>query len=405
MSPYLLANIYLSLPSATVNRILAVNWSLIQTSSFFIASLTALLFTINAVLFRRPGPPWNRRLLPPISLLIPARNEEANIEAALIGVLQSRGVDMEVIVLDDASTDRTAEIVQAIAEKNSRVRLETVTPLPEGWNGKQHACWHLASLATRDVFCFLDADVRLGPEALYRLASELNYEEKKKSEMALVSAFPRQVTRTLVEHLLLPLIHFVLLAYLPLPGERFTNWPIFAAGCGQIMMVRREPYFATGGHSANPLTMHDGLKLPELFRKAGFRTRVFDLSRDAQCRMYASAGEVWRGLSKNATEGMATWPRLPVFSVLLFAGQVLPLPLAIAAFIFHYPPEISAALCVFVLTLLVRLFAAWRYRESWLGALLHPLGVFLLLVLQWNALLGKLFGRRAVWKEREYSLG
>jgi hypothetical protein len=180
---------------------------------------------------------------------------------------------------------------------------------------------------------------------------------------------------------------------------------MFAAGCGQVMMVRRKPYFATGGHSAIPLTMHDGLKLPLLFRKRGFRTRIFDLSRDAQCRMYSNAGEVWRGLSKNATEGMATWFRLPVFSLLLFVGQVLPLLLALIAFLLGSARQLAAALVLFALTLLVRLFAAWRYRESWFGALLHPLGVLLLLVLQWNALLGKLFGRRAVWKEREYNLG
>lgn len=401
---YQSANIYFNLSPDTVSKILTVNAFLIL-AAFFLAALTALLFAVNAILFRRPGPPWNRELLPPISVLIPARNEEASIEASLLAVLQSRGVDIEVIVLNDASTDRTAEIVQAIAKEDSRVRLEAAPPLPEGWNGKQHACWHLASLATRDVFCFLDADVRLGNQALYRLASELNHKERNRAEMSLVSAFPRQVTATLLEHLLLPLIHFILLGYLPLPGERFTNSPMFAAGCGQVVMVRRESYFATGGHSANPLTMHDGIKLPELYRKAGFRTRIFDLSRDAQCRMYSSAAEVWRGLSKNATEGMATWTRLPVFSLLLFVGQVLPLPLAIVAACFQSGQEFYAALFVFVLTLLVRLFAAWRYRESWRGALLHPVGVFLLLLLQWNALLGKLFGRRAVWKEREYSLG
>ncbi|MFC5860905.1 glycosyltransferase [Acidicapsa dinghuensis] len=403
MNLCLLTCIFASLAPATVNQILTVNAVLIQ-ASFFVALLTALHFVINAVLFRRLGPEWNRTLLPPISVLIPARNEEANIEATLTGVLKSRGVDIEVIILDDGSTDNTAAIVRAIAALDSRVRLETAPPLPDGWNGKQHACWVLASLSNRYVFCFLDADVRLNTEALYRLTSELNHQGKKKAEMSLVSAFPRLVTGSFVEHLLLPLIHFVLLGYLPLIGERLSNWPMFAAGCGQIMMARRDAYFVSGGHSAHKLTMHDGIRLPALFRKHGFRTRVFDFSRDAQCRMYTSAGEVWRGLSKNATEGMATLPRLPIFSLLLFIGQVLPLPLALVALLFRNAQELSTALFVFTLTMLVRLFATWHYRASWYGALLHPIGIFLLLVLQWSALLGKLFGRRAVWKEREYSL-
>ncbi len=369
-----------------------------------IAEFTTLFFALNACLFWRPGRGWNKRLLPPVSVLIPARNEELSIEAAIGSILSSRGVDLEVIVLDDGSTDHTAEIVRAIAEKNPRVRLETAPALPEGWNGKQHACWVLASLAGHEVFCFLDADVRVGPEAIYRMVSELNYVDKGKPDRALVSGFPRQETGTFLERLLLPLINFVLLCYLPMAGERWTSWNAFAAGCGQFMMVRKEPYFATGGHSANPTTMHDGLLLPKLFRRNGYRTNVYDLSRDAVCRMYRSAGEVWRGLAKNATEGMASLGRLPVFTVLL-AVQIAPLPIAVIAFREKEQVVINAALFALMLGYAIRFFSVWRYRQSWQGALLHPLGVLVLLLLQWYAFLRKLFRRPAVWKERKYQVG
>lgn len=397
-------NLNTSFTPGQVLQILTINAFLIL-GEFYLALIPALLFAINIVLFRRAGRDWNRRVLPPISVLIPVRDEEASIEATLDSLLKSRGVDMEVVVLDDGSSDRTAEIVQTFVEKDSRVRFETAPPLPDGWNGKQHACWTLASLATRDVFCFLDADVSLGTEALYRMVSELNYEEKKKPQMALVSGFPRQITGTFLERLLLPLIHFVLLGYLPLIGERLTSWSMFAAGCGQVLMVRREPYFACGGHSAIPMTMHDGVKLPKLFRKHGFRTRVFDLSQDAVCRMYHSFGEVWQGLSKNATEGMASWLRLPIFTLFLFVGQILPIPIALVAFLFRNSFELSFAVFVLSLGYGMRFFSAWRYGESWFGALLHPLGVLVLLVLEWCALLRKLVGGRVEWKQREYRMG
>jgi cellulose synthase/poly-beta-1,6-N-acetylglucosamine synthase-like glycosyltransferase len=245
------------------------------------AATPALLFAVNLPFFRRPGRAWNKRVLPPVSILIPVRNEEGSIVAAIESVLASRGVAFELIVLDDASTDRTAEIVQAIAAEDSRVRLESAPELPDGWNGKQHACWVLASLATHDVFCFLDADVRIGPEAIYRMVGELNHVERDEPEMALVSGFPHEETGTFLEDLLLPLIHFILLGFLPMAGERWSRSSAFAAGCGQFLMVRREPYFATGGHAANPKTMHDGLRLPKLFRRNGFRTGVFDLSHDS----------------------------------------------------------------------------------------------------------------------------
>ncbi len=369
------------------------------------AALPAALFAINLWIFRQPGRPWNRRPLPPISVLIPARNEEMSIAAAVQSVLGSRGVEYELIVLDDGSTDRTAEIVREIGERDSRVRLEKAPALPEGWNGKQHACWVLASLAKRDVFCYLDADVRLGPEALYRMASEINDVRAGRRERAMVSGFPRQETETFLEWLLLPLIHFVLLGFLPLPGERWTGLSGFAAGCGQFMMVRREAYFASGGHGAIRTSMHDGLLLPQLFRRAGFRTSVFDLSRDAVCRMYRSAGEVWRGLSKNATEGMASPGRIPVFTVLLLLGQVLPGPIALWAWLARDGDALRLALMALLLGYAIRMASAVLYGQSWRGVLLHPVGVLVTLALQWNALVRKLAGRQATWKARAYRVG
>jgi glycosyltransferase involved in cell wall biosynthesis len=372
------------------------------------AAIPAALFVTNVFLFRRPGREWNRRVLPPVSVLIPARNEEAVIGAAIESVLASRGVDIELIVLDDGSTDATAEIVRGYAEQDPRLRLRTAPPLPEGWNGKQYACWTLASLANHDVFCYLDADVRLGSEAIYRMVSELNWVDSARPdepELALVSGFPAQETGTFLEKLLLPLIHFVLLGFLPLAGERWSRRSGFAAGCGQFMMVRREAYFVTGGHSAIPLTMHDGLLLPQLFRRYRFRTAVFDLSKDAVCRMYRGAGAVWSGLAKNATEGMASPARLPVFTVLLLVGEVLPLPLAVLAFTHYFIPPLRLLVAALALGYAIRLYSAWRYRQSWLGAALHPFGVLVLLVLQWYAFFRKLLRIRATWKDRAYKVG
>jgi hypothetical protein len=388
------------------NTSTGTDWVAISAIATLVAAaIPALMFAINIWLFRRPGQGWNRRTLPTVSVLIPARNEELSIEAAINSVSRSRGVDWELIVLDDGSTDKTADIVRTIAEINPRVRLEKAPPLPDGWNGKQHACWVLAAKATQDVFCFLDADVRLGPEALYRMLSEINIVEEGQPEKALVSGFPRQETRTFLERLLLPLIHFVLLGFLPLVGERWTRRSGFAAGCGQMMMVKREAYFASGGHSGISTTMHDGLLLPQVFRRLGFRTSVYDLSQDAVCRMYRNAGEVWRGLSKNATEGMASPVRLPFFTAILLLGQVLPLPVWMWASLAQNETAAAIAFWALLLGYGIRFVSAIRYRQSWVGALLHPVGIVVLLALQWSALVGKLVGRPATWKQREYRVG
>ena len=120
--------------------------------------------------------------------------------------------------------------------------------------------------------------------------------------------------------MLLPLIHFVLLGLLPMGRMRKTTKVAYAAGCGQFFLAEREGYFACGGHAAIRDTRHDGLRLPEEFRRHGLRTDVVDLTELAEVRMYDSASAVWMGLAKNATEGLGSPGRIVPVTVLLAGG-------------------------------------------------------------------------------------
>jgi hypothetical protein len=376
--------------------------------AFVFAALPAVLWLWNMLIYREPladtcSMMGNCVLPGGVSVLIPARNEERVIAASIASLLASRGVQFEIVVLDDGSTDRTAEIVAGFAAQDPRVRLEYSPALPNGWNGKQHACYTLAGMARSNVLCFLDADVRLAPEALAAMSAFL-----ERSCSDLVSGFPRQETETFLEVLLLPLIHFVLLSYLPLAGMRSSPAPSFAVGCGQFLMARRDAYRKCGGHAEIRTTMHDGLLLPSLFRRHGFRTDIADLTHLATCRMYHNAADVWRGLAKNATEGMAAPARILPFTILLFCGQILPLLLAISLVV--SPASYTGRAQSFILAALAasflpRLYSVWKYRQPLLSALLHPLGVAILLVLQWYALIRKLAGQQVTWKERAYHMG
>jgi Glycosyl transferase family 2 len=382
--------------------------SLLIGLAFCCATVPAALWVWNMLLYREPGTggcaEMGHCVLPDgISVLIPARNEERVIGASIESLLASRGVQIEIIVLDDSSTDRTAEIVHGFAARDARVRLEHSPGLPRGWNGKQHACHALAAMARFKILCFLDADVRLAPEALASMSVFL-----ARTGSDLVSGFPRQETETPLEWLLLPLIHFVLLSYLPLAGMRALPAPGFAVGCGQFLMVRRDGYRQTGGHAQIRTTMHDGLLLPQLFRRHGLRTDIADLTHLATCRMYRNASEVWRGLAKNATEGMASPARILPFTLLLFCGQILPLLLALSLLI--TPGSYSGASESLILVALAasfvpRLLSVWKYRQPLVSACLHPLGVALLLTIQWYALLRKIAGQQVTWKERAYRVG
>ena len=142
--------------------------TVLASISLALALLPALLYFRNTLVYRPPRKA-SQEACPPVSVLIPARNESRSIRAAVESVLANQGIALEVIVLDDHSEDDTRKIVDQLADRDARVRIESASPLPEGWCGKQHACHQLSKLAKYDLFAFLDADVRLSPDALTRL--------------------------------------------------------------------------------------------------------------------------------------------------------------------------------------------------------------------------------------------
>ena len=358
-----------------------------------LAALPALLLLVNLPLLRTPRRPESPP--PPVSVLVPARDEEASIRECAEAVLASEGVELELVVLDDHSSDATAAIVRELAGRDPRVRLESAPELPPGWNGKQHACARLAEHARHDLLCFLDADVRLEPQGLARLAAA-----QQRSGAALVSGFPRQLTGTLGEALVVPLIHLVLLGYLPLPGLKWTRRPSFAAACGQLVLARREDYERAGGHAAIRASRHDGVTLPRAFRRAGLATDLVDATRLARCRMYRSFGETWAGFAKNATEGMASPGAILPWTILLLGGHVAPFALLLAGLLGAVPALLPPAALGAALSLGGRLALALRFRQSALGALLHPIGVAIVVAIQWTALARRFAGRPVAWKGR-----
>ena len=355
------------------------------------ALMPFLMYFGNIRQFRRPEAVAGDT--PAISVLIPARNEEAGIAACVEAVLANVNVTLEVIVLDDASTDRTAEIVRAIAARDPRVRVEPAPPLPPGWAGKQHACFALSKLARYDTFTFLDADVRLGDTALSRLHGFL-----QSSGAALVSGFPRQETKTFLEILIVPLINWLLLSYLPIARMRKSLQQGLAAGCGQWFMTAREAYQKVGGHAAVKNSFHDGIKLPRAYRAAGFKTDFCDATADATCRMYRSAGQVWNGFAKNAREGMAGNVQIFIWTLLLACGHLLPFALLPAVSLGAPITYLIPIACV--LSVAPRFDAARRFGQSPLVAVLHPVAVLGLLGIQWYAAIRAWLGKPVGWKGR-----
>ncbi len=335
--------------------------------------------------------------LEPVSVLVPARNEERVLDGFIRNILASRGVQLELVVLDDASTDSTAQCVSQWSDRDPRVRLVHGKKLPQGWCGKQHACYQLAESARFDTLLFLDADVTVQPDAIARSVAFLN-----RSKVDLGSGFPHQETPTVAGWLLLPLIHFVLLGYLPLSRSRLSNDPSLAAGCGQLFITNRSAYDKAGGHAVIKSSLHDGIMLPRAFRKAGLRTDIFDASDIASCRMYETNRDVLQGITKNATEGIGAPKTIVPFTILLGGGAVAPALLLTCIFSGISQSWITTAEILFGLALsyFPRLITLNRFKQSAGSVFFHPLAVGIFLAVQWFALGRRLLGIKTSWKGR-----
>lgn len=366
----------------------------LAVASLALATLPAGLYLHNLRRFRPPPTldPWR----PParVSVVVPARDEADNIVLFLDAVLASRGVELEVVVVDDGSSDGTVGLVLARAARDPRVRLVRAPSLPTGWNGKMFACHTGARVSRHPTLVFLDADLRVHPEALARLVAGL-----RTTRATLVSGIPRQITHSWLERLIVPLIPFVLLGYLPIGRMRASTHPAYAAGVGQVFAVRREAYRRAGGHAAIRHTRHDGLALPRAFRRVGLRTDLLDLTELLSVRMYRDAASTWAGFAKNADEGLGRPTVLLSLGPALLVGQVLPfLLLALTPWL---PTSATALVATTAaLVLLPRLVSRRRFHQPWLAVLGHPLGVLLLLATQIYGLVRARSGRRVAWRGR-----
>jgi hypothetical protein len=257
------------------------------------AALTAhTMVNLRALRVPEPAPdPTSER----VSVLLPARDEEGRIGRCLASVLEQVGVeDLEVLVLDDSSSDGTADRARSVADGDPRVRLLSGAPLPPGWLGKPHACQQLADAATGTVLVFVDADVRLAPHAVAATVGLL-----RASGLDLVCPYPRQLAATLGERLVQPLLQWSWLTTLPLGLAERSPRESLAAANGQLLAVDAASYRRAGGHAGVRAEVLDDVALLRAVKRAGHSGVVVDGTHLATCRMYESWADLRDGYAKS----------------------------------------------------------------------------------------------------------
>ncbi|MGH9862475.1 MAG: glycosyltransferase [Candidatus Acidiferrales bacterium] len=229
---------------------------------------------------------------PQVSAIVPARNEEANIAAA-VESLAAQTVPLEIIVVNDGSTDRTGAILAELRERLPQLRVVEPGELPAGWTGKNYAVTRGIEVSSAPWLLLTDADVRHSPTAV-----EAGLAAARKAGAAMVSFAPDQDLPTWWERATIPLIYCRLADEYPYERVNDPNDPLAAAN-GEWLLVSRLAYNAVGGHAAVKNEVLEDVALARLLKRSGCR---FHFARGvglARSRMYRSLAEMWEGWSKN----------------------------------------------------------------------------------------------------------
>lgn len=336
----------------------------------------------------------NRRM----SVLIPARDEADNIGDCLASVLActSTGWDLEVIVLDDRSSDETGRIARATGDE--RVKVVDGRELPDGWLGKSYACNQLVEASSGEWLLFLDADIRLKPEALENALAMAEAQEE-----GLITGFAYQHTGTWLEKLVVPLMTFTIICHLPIPLVRASRDPRFVAAHGGFMLVHRNSYMRCGGHAAIRTDLVDDMALARGIKKAGDQVTLADITEYAEMRMYHNASEVWSGYRKNIYAGLG---RRPVILLGMLSLYTLLYVFPLAAFFFFcatgQATEAAWALSSSLLGIAIKRISDASARQSvWLCLLISG-SIVCLLAIAISSWWGSRPGQGYEWKGRRY---
>ncbi len=310
---------------------------------------------------------------PFVSVLVPARNEAANIEACVRSLLNQDYAPFELLVLDDDSTDGTAEALARLAAESPRLRVLRGAPLPEGWLGKNWACHQLAQAARGSFLLFLDADTRAEPQFLRELVA-LALEKR----LDYFSGMPRQEAGRFAPRLVVSMLPWIACNLTPIPLVRWLPLSFLATGIGQCMFFRRAAYERIGGHAAVRMVIAEDFALARRARRLNLRWDLVDVSPRLSACMYRTLTEAWDGFSKSLFAAFGN--NLPAFAfvwawmLLVFWQPWIGLGLA---WLGRPWPGFSAPLAVLTIALQMALWAAtaWCFRSPPGSVLLYPLTV------------------------------
>ena len=321
-----------------------------------------------------------------VSVLIPARNEEEDILKLLQSLKSQNYQNIEVIILDDASTDDTLQICKDFSTTDNRFKVICGNPLPNNWLGKNYACHQLAQQAKGKYLLFLDADETVKHNLINNAIHQMVL-----GKLALLSLFASQITLTLGEKLVVPLMHFLLLNLLPLRLVKLSKNPAFAAASGQFMLFDAKIYKQQLWHQQVKNKVVEDIEIMKAVKQQDFTGETLLANRFLYCRMYKSYKQSLNGFSKNLLAGFGG----SIMGLLIFVALLsLGLP-----FIYFYANS-SLLIVALILIILNRLLISVLSNQHIIYNIILNCAQIVTLLLLTCITIYKLITRNQVWKGR-----
>ncbi|MDR2073083.1 MAG: glycosyltransferase family 2 protein [Spirochaetaceae bacterium] len=339
-----------------------------------------IMAVANILEMRKKTAPPGLKTGPLVSVLIPCRDEEENIERCLMSLLEQSYEAYEILVIDDNSTDNTLSIISRMAKKNKRLKVYKGKPLPPDWYGKPFALQQLSAHAKGDIFLCTDADTVHAPTSVSWAVTNL-----EANRCDFISGYVGQTLKSLGERITVPVMFFLTGFIIPTFLNSLVKSGYFSAAVGQYIVIKKDAFANIGGFTAFKKKTSEDVYMARHVKQHGYKTEFLDITGQVQCRMYRGYYSGIQGIGKNIYDFLGKQPAILIsIALLIFLFFVLPAPMLIWGFVSHTPflSHLIAVHALFTLTCLVLFIGR---RIPWYNALLWPAMYFsLLFMVLWS---------------------